>query len=105
MTVRTTPAAHTLDVHLPHADQCRLMPEMVTVAARQGARLRVVVDYWALERDAHFEWEVAFVHADVDLSAVRAVLAPDGHLAIRVRRCVGAPARRDVVPVVWSPYA
>jgi len=52
---------------------------------------------------AHFEWEVAFAHADVDLGAVRAVLEPDGLLQVYVPRCAGAPARADVAPIVWTP--
>ncbi|KAH9921200.1 uncharacterized protein BXZ73DRAFT_91836 [Epithele typhae] len=91
MRVHSTPSLHTLAVRLPAG----LSPEMVTVAAKKGARLSVVADLWHLENDSHYEWEVVFAPGDVDMMSVRAVFEQDGQLAIHVRRrmsAMGEPA-------------
>ena len=38
---------------------------------------------------AHYEWEVVFSPADVDMMSVRAVFEPSGQLLIHVRRRPG----------------
>ncbi|KAI0366164.1 hypothetical protein BV20DRAFT_952938 [Pilatotrama ljubarskyi] len=98
MRLRSTPAEHTLSVRLPQG----LAPEMVTVCAKKGARLSVVADLWHRESDCHYEWEVAFSPADVDMMSVRAVFDPDGLLVIHVRRksiMDGLPS-----PKICTPY-
>ncbi|KAI0760996.1 hypothetical protein BD413DRAFT_486809 [Trametes elegans] len=82
MRLRSSAAEHTLAVRLPGG----LAPEMVTVSAKKGARLAVVADLWNSEHDSHYEWEVAFSPADVDMMSVRAVFEADGELVIHVRR-------------------
>ncbi|PIL35330.1 hypothetical protein GSI_02055 [Ganoderma sinense ZZ0214-1] len=82
MLVRSTQAQHTLAVRLPAG----LAPEMVTISAKKGARLAVVADLWHREDDSHYEWEVVFSPADVDMMSVRAVFEADGQLMIHVRR-------------------
>ncbi|KAI1797057.1 hypothetical protein LXA43DRAFT_878856 [Ganoderma leucocontextum] len=82
MVVRSTVAQHTLAVRLPEG----LAPEMVTISAKKGARLAVVADLWHREDDSHYEWEVVFSPADVDMMSVRAVFEADGQLVIHVRR-------------------
>jgi len=82
MQLETTPALHVFSVHLPSA----VDPQMVTVFQKHGGRVRVVVDLWHLQKDAHFEWELVMNLRDVDISSVRAVFEAGGHLAIHVRR-------------------
>ncbi|KAI9061178.1 hypothetical protein FKP32DRAFT_1576615 [Trametes sanguinea] len=82
MRLLSTRGEHTLTVHLPEG----LAPEMVTVCAKKGARLSVVADLWHREHDSHYEWEVSFSPADVDMLSVRAVFEADGQLTIHVRR-------------------
>ncbi|KAL7278936.1 hypothetical protein ACG7TL_006767 [Trametes sanguinea] len=82
MRLLSTRGEHTLTVYLPEG----LAPEMVTVCAKKGARLSVVADLWHREHDSHYEWEVTFSPADVDMLSVRAVFEADGQLTIHVRR-------------------
>ncbi|KAM5539281.1 hypothetical protein V8D89_007154 [Ganoderma adspersum] len=82
MLVCSTQGQHTLAVRLPEG----LAPEMVTISAKKGARLAVVADLWHREDDSHYEWEVVFSPADVDMMSVRAVFDADGQLMIHVRR-------------------
>jgi len=59
---------------------------MVTVSANKGDRLRVVADAWHMEGESHYEWQISFPPADVDLRAVQAKFHPDGRLTIDVKR-------------------
>ncbi|RDX56938.1 hypothetical protein OH76DRAFT_1334795 [Lentinus brumalis] len=84
MRLQSTQSQHILAVLLPEG----LAPEMVTVSAKKGARLAVVADLWHREHDSHYEWEVLFSPADVDMMSVRAVFEA-GQLMIHVRRRPG----------------
>ena len=50
---------------------------------------------------AHYEWEVTFAPADVDMMSVRAVFESDGQLVIHVRRRLGAEGLP--APVIRTP--
>ena len=50
MTLSTSSTAHTLSVMLPTSIQ----PEMVTISANKGDRLRVVADAWHMEGESEF---------------------------------------------------
>ncbi|KAF9802975.1 hypothetical protein IEO21_09769 [Rhodonia placenta] len=63
-----------------------LSPEMVTVYAKRGSRVAVVVDAWNVEKESHYEWEIVFHPRDVDMASVRVVLEADGELLMTVRR-------------------
>jgi len=88
-----------------------ISPEMVTISANKGDRLRVVAQAWMGQDEcefffffysvhslqilrltpfnsytAHFEWQISFPPHDVDLSKVQAKFDPDGCLTIRVPR-------------------
>jgi len=63
-----------------------IQPEMVTISANKGDRLRVVADAWHMERESHYEWQISFPPLDVDIRAVHAKFHPDGCLTIDVRR-------------------
>ena len=52
---------------------------------------------------AHYEWEVVFSPADVDMMSVRAVFEADGQLLIHVRRRAGAAAEGLPQPQVCAP--
>lgn len=82
MTISSTPANHTLHVQLPVSIQ----PEMITIAAQKGDKLKVVADAWHMENDCHYEWEISFPPHDIDMTAIQAKLEPNGHLYIYVRR-------------------
>ncbi|KAJ8496816.1 hypothetical protein ONZ51_g865 [Trametes cubensis] len=97
MRLLTTTGEHRLAVRLPEG----LSPEMVTVCAKKGARLSVVADLWHRESDSHYEWEVTFAPADVDMMSVRAVFESDGQLVIHVRRRPGAEGLP--APVIRTP--
>ncbi|KAL0953115.1 hypothetical protein HGRIS_004384 [Hohenbuehelia grisea] len=85
MAITSTPYRHTLDVCLPRAIQ----PEMVTVSARKGDKLSVIADAWHMERNCHYEWEIAFPPRDVDMGSVHAKFESDGRLVINIRRRQG----------------
>ncbi|KAJ8693233.1 hypothetical protein PTI98_010472 [Pleurotus ostreatus] len=63
-----------------------MKPEMVTVCAKRGDRLGIVADAWHLERNCHYEWEVAFPPHDADMAHVHAKFLPGGCLTIDVWR-------------------
>ena len=50
MTLSSSPTVHTLSVMLPRSIQ----PEMVTISANKGDRLRVVADAWHMEGESEF---------------------------------------------------
>ncbi|RDB29305.1 hypothetical protein Hypma_014914 [Hypsizygus marmoreus] len=82
MDISSVPAKHTLHVQLPPTIQ----PEMITISANRGDRLKVVADAWHLENDCHYEWLITFPPRDVDMTAVHAKFEQNGHLFIDVRR-------------------
>ncbi|KAF8988562.1 hypothetical protein BDQ17DRAFT_1257614 [Cyathus striatus] len=82
MTAQTSQAKHSLTVTLPKS----IAPEMVTVSANKGDRLKVVADAWHMEDDCHYEWIISFQPYDVDMSSVHAKFDPDGRLTIDVKR-------------------
>ncbi|KAL0067770.1 hypothetical protein AAF712_005210 [Marasmius tenuissimus] len=82
MKIHSSPANHTLQVKLPVAIQ----PEMVTISANKGAKLKVVADAWHLENDCHYEWLISFPPNDIDMTRVHAKFEEDGNLTIDVRR-------------------
>jgi hypothetical protein len=83
---------------------------MVTISANKGDRLRVVADAWHMEGESefrppyfflldslpssylltlypgHYEWQISFPPADVDIRAVHAKFHQDGRLTIDVKR-------------------
>ncbi|KAF9463962.1 hypothetical protein BDZ94DRAFT_1163053 [Collybia nuda] len=73
---------HTLHVQLPTAIQ----PEMITVSANKGDKLKVVADAWHMENDCHYEWQISFPPHDIDMSSVHAKFEANGHLVIDIRR-------------------
>lgn len=50
MNICSSPAKHSLDVQLPTA----IRPEMVTISANKGDKLKVVADAWHMETDCEF---------------------------------------------------
>ncbi|KAI0925498.1 hypothetical protein AcV5_008219 [Taiwanofungus camphoratus] len=80
--VQTTPTEYVFFVPL----QSGVVSDMITVYAKRGHRLAVVVGAWHLEKDLHSEWEIAFSPQDVDMSSVRAVFGSDGQLTISIQR-------------------
>ncbi|KAI3596149.1 hypothetical protein WG66_008963 [Moniliophthora roreri] len=82
MTIQSSPLKHTLQVKLPVIIQ----PEMVTISANKGDKLKVIADAWHLENDCHYEWIISFPPRDIDMSGVHARFEPDGTLVIDVRR-------------------
>ncbi|KAK0194090.1 hypothetical protein F5146DRAFT_1221603 [Armillaria mellea] len=82
MTVTSSPTKHTLEVHLPPDIQ----PEMVTISAKKGDKLKVVADAWHMENNCHYEWLITFPPFDVDMSKVHAKFGGDGLLTIDVCR-------------------
>jgi hypothetical protein len=59
--VETFPTEYRLSIALPRPGGAPLAPEMITVAARRGARLSVVADAWHLERDCGYPFPVPFI--------------------------------------------
>ncbi|KAJ3516564.1 hypothetical protein NLJ89_g1030 [Agrocybe chaxingu] len=89
MKIQSEPHVHVLSVFLPRS----ISPEMVTISANKGDRLRVVADAWHMEDECHFEWQISFPPYDVDIAKVQAKFDPDGRLTIAVtRRPKGAVA-------------
>ncbi|CAA7269478.1 unnamed protein product [Cyclocybe aegerita] len=89
MKIQSEPHVHMLSVFLPRT----ISPEMVTISANKGDRLRVVADAWHMEDECHFEWQISFPPYDVDIAKVQAKFDPDGRLTIAVtRRPKGAVA-------------
>ncbi|TFK36734.1 hypothetical protein BDQ12DRAFT_239064 [Crucibulum laeve] len=82
MSISSNPNKHTLSVQLPTSIQ----PEMVTISANKGDKIKVVADAWHMEDDCHYEWQISFAPHDIDMSAVHAKFDPDGRLTIDVRR-------------------
>ncbi|KAF9260236.1 hypothetical protein L218DRAFT_872973 [Marasmius fiardii PR-910] len=82
MKIHSSPTAHKLQVKLP----LTIQPEMVTISAMKGPKLKVVADAWHLERDCHYEWLISFPSHDIDMSGVQARFETDGNLTIDVRR-------------------
>ncbi|KAK0223536.1 hypothetical protein IW262DRAFT_1458588 [Armillaria fumosa] len=82
MTVTSSPTKHTLNVRLPPDIQ----PEMVTISAKKGDKLKVVADAWHMENNCHCEWLITFPPLDVDMSKVHAKFGGDGLLTIDVGR-------------------
>ncbi|KAG7089142.1 hypothetical protein E1B28_010850 [Marasmius oreades] len=82
MKIYSSPTTHRLQVKLPLSIQ----PEMVTISANKGAKLKVVADAWHLESDCHYEWLISFPPHDIDMSRIQAKFETDGHLTIDVRR-------------------
>ncbi|KAJ3548494.1 hypothetical protein NMY22_g1239 [Coprinellus aureogranulatus] len=82
MTVASSVYFYTLSVQLPTAIQ----PEMVTVCANKGDKLKVVADAWHMENESHYEWQITFPPRDVDMSAVHARFDDSKNLTIDVRR-------------------
>ncbi|KAF6755025.1 hypothetical protein DFP72DRAFT_1064564 [Ephemerocybe angulata] len=85
MTVASTLYNYTLSVKLSPAIQ----PEMVTVCANKGDKLKVVADAWHREDESHYEWQICFPPRDIDMGSVHASLRfDDGEktLTIDVRR-------------------
>ncbi|TRM64560.1 hypothetical protein BD626DRAFT_400932 [Schizophyllum amplum] len=76
------PSAYAFDVSLPST----ILPEMVTISAKKGNKLRVIADAWHLEDNCHYEWEIAFAPYDVDMGSVKAKFEPGGRLLITVAR-------------------
>ncbi|KAF6755365.1 hypothetical protein DFP72DRAFT_339529 [Ephemerocybe angulata] len=83
MTVASTLYNYTLSVKLSSAIQ----PEMVTVCANKGDKLKVVADAWHMEDESHYEWQICFPPRDIDMGSVHARF-DDGEktLTIDVRR-------------------
>ncbi|KAF8995407.1 hypothetical protein BDZ89DRAFT_839474 [Hymenopellis radicata] len=73
---------YTVDVQLPNIIQ----PEMVTIAAIKGDKMKVVADAWHMESNCHYEWLITFPPRDIDMSKVHAKFGQDGLLSIDVRR-------------------
>lgn len=82
MTVASSVYYYTLSVKLPTSIQ----PEMVTVSANKGDKLKVVADAWHMENESHYEWQISFPPRDVDMSAVHARFDETKNLTIDVRR-------------------
>ncbi|PBL03269.1 hypothetical protein ARMGADRAFT_911876 [Armillaria gallica] len=82
MTVTSSSTKHTLDVRLPPDIQ----PEMVTISANKGDKLKVVADAWHMENNCHYEWLITFPPLDADMSKVHAKFGGDGLLTIDVYR-------------------
>jgi hypothetical protein len=59
--VETFPTEYRLSIALPRPGGAPLAPEMITIAARRGARLSVVADAWHLERDCGLPFPVPFI--------------------------------------------
>ncbi|KDR68506.1 hypothetical protein GALMADRAFT_78354 [Galerina marginata CBS 339.88] len=89
MTLGSTLAQYTLSVLLPRSVQ----PEMVTISANKGDRIRVVADAWGGGTEYHYEWQISFPPHDIDMGAVHARFDPDGRLTLEVRRRAAARAR------------
>ncbi|KAF9552558.1 hypothetical protein CPC08DRAFT_646755 [Agrocybe pediades] len=89
MALSTTPTQHTLSVVLPRSVQ----PEMVTISANKGDRIRVVADAWGGGSDCHYEWQISFPPYDIDMGAVHARFDPDGKLTLEVRRRAAARSK------------
>ncbi|KAK0469471.1 uncharacterized protein EV420DRAFT_1757217 [Desarmillaria tabescens] len=82
MTITSSSTKHTLDVHLPPDIQ----PEMVTISAQKGDKLKVVADAWHMESNCPYEWLITFPPLDIDMSTVHAKFGGDGLLSIDVCR-------------------
>ncbi|KAG5637958.1 hypothetical protein H0H81_002486 [Sphagnurus paluster] len=82
MEVSSSPGKHTLHVQLP----LTIQPEMITVSANRGDKLKVVADAWHMESDCHYEWQITFSPRDIDMTAIHAKFEPNGCLIIDVRR-------------------
>ncbi|KAH6913584.1 hypothetical protein BKA70DRAFT_725706 [Coprinopsis sp. MPI-PUGE-AT-0042] len=82
MQVTSSVYAYTLSVQLPAAIQ----PEMVTVCANKGDKIKVVADVWHLEDESHYEWQIAFPPYDIDMGNVHARFDDSRNLTIDVRR-------------------
>ncbi|PPQ80288.1 hypothetical protein CVT25_003685 [Psilocybe cyanescens] len=89
MSLSSTPVQHTLSVQLPR----NVQPEMVTISANKGDRIRVVADAWGGGNECHYEWQISFPPHDIDMGAVHARFDPDGRLTLEVRRRAAARAR------------
>ncbi|KJA29995.1 hypothetical protein HYPSUDRAFT_126436 [Hypholoma sublateritium FD-334 SS-4] len=81
MTLSSTEVKHTLSVLLPR----NITPEMVTISANKGDRIRVVADAFGGD-ECHYEWQISFPPYDIDMSAVHARFDPDGRLTLDVKR-------------------
>ncbi|GLB40719.1 hypothetical protein LshimejAT787_0805900 [Lyophyllum shimeji] len=86
MNVSSSPSKHTLHVQLPRMIQ----PEMITISANRGDKLKVVADAWHMENDCHYEWQISFAPRDIDMTAIHAKFEPNGHLFIDVSRLAGS---------------
>ncbi|TFK71508.1 hypothetical protein BDN72DRAFT_764900 [Pluteus cervinus] len=85
MSLASTSYKHTLSVTLPTI----IKPEMVTISANRGDKLKVIANAWQMQNECHYEWHISFPPHDVDMSAVNAKFTPDGHLTVDVRRLPG----------------
>ncbi|KAF9037596.1 hypothetical protein BJ165DRAFT_1353259 [Panaeolus papilionaceus] len=81
MQISTLPHRHTFSVVLPPS----ISPEMVTISANKGEKLKVVADAWHVEDDNHYEWLISFTPNDVDMGSVHARFE-GGRLTIEVGR-------------------
>ncbi|TFK27948.1 hypothetical protein FA15DRAFT_585377 [Coprinopsis marcescibilis] len=82
MQIASTVYNYTLSVQLPAAIQ----PEMVTVCANKGDRIKVVADVWHMENESHYEWQISFPPHDIDMGAIHARFDDTRSLTIDVRR-------------------
>ncbi|KAF8903787.1 hypothetical protein CPB85DRAFT_1226304 [Mucidula mucida] len=80
--VQETSFKYTLNVQLPNT----ISPEMVTITAVKGDKMKVVADAWHMESNCHYEWLITFPPRDIDMSTVHAKFGQDGLLSIDVRR-------------------
>ncbi|KIM40725.1 hypothetical protein M413DRAFT_72893 [Hebeloma cylindrosporum] len=81
MTLTSTSTKYTLSVLLPS----NIQPEMVTISANKGDRLRIVADAFGGD-ECHYEWQISFPPYDIDMAAVYARFDPEGRLTLDVRR-------------------
>lgn len=101
MQIASSTYHYTLSVQLPSAIQ----PEMVTVCANKGDKIKVVADVWHMENESthhtplyslqgrhvhlfsgHYEWSISFPPHDIDMGAVHARFDDSRNLFIDVRR-------------------
>ena len=82
MQIMSSVHAYTLSVQLP----AQIQPEMVTVCANKGDKIKVVADVWHLEDESHYEWQIAFPPYDIDMGNVHARFDDSRNLTIDVRR-------------------
>ncbi|KAF8895989.1 hypothetical protein BD779DRAFT_1433094 [Infundibulicybe gibba] len=84
MNLFTSPSKYSLQVQLPLS----ICPEMVTISANKGDKLKVIANAWHIEHGSRYEWNIAFPPRDVNISDVQAKFDTDGRLTIDVHRIV-----------------